>query len=199
MGNIKLTIETALQLFLVVIFYGFTPAHATTSESVEGATTTRHKVELIRDKDYKCVQCHKDAKDTLSLSHAPAALHSQDKSLSCTDCHSNIGPSHREGAPDVIKFASKQSQAAHDKIYLAPNDILSANNQCVDCHAATELREAHWTHDVHANNLTCSNCHDIHAAKSKVLSFDNAQLIKQCVDCHSEFTQAPNMAKKAEE
>ncbi|MDG2898609.1 cytochrome c nitrite reductase pentaheme subunit, partial [Vibrio parahaemolyticus] len=104
MGNIKLTIETMLKLLFVFAIYGFSiAAHATSSEPIEGAQAERHQVELIRDRDYKCLQCHKDAKETLNLSHDSQALLSQGKQLNCTNCHSNIGPDHREGAPHVIK------------------------------------------------------------------------------------------------
>ncbi|HHF3196158.1 TPA: cytochrome c nitrite reductase pentaheme subunit [Vibrio diabolicus] len=199
MGNIKLTIETMLKFLFIFAIYGFfTAAHATSSEPVEGAQAERHQVELIRDRDYKCLQCHKDAKDTLNLSHDSQALLSQGKQLNCTNCHSNIGPDHREGAPDEIKFSAAQSKEAHDKVFLEPSMILKANSQCVDCHAPTQLRESHWTHDVHAKNLTCSNCHDVHAAKTKALSYDRKQLIKQCVDCHSEFAVEPELAKEEE-
>jgi cytochrome c-type protein NrfB len=40
---------------------------------------------------------------------------------------------------------------------------------------------------VHAKNLTCSNCHSVHAEKAKVLSFDHKEKIKMCVDCHKDF------------
>ncbi|MCX2789211.1 cytochrome c nitrite reductase pentaheme subunit [Vibrio sp. Sgm 5] len=199
MGNIKLAIETMLKLLFIFAVYGFSiAAHATSSELVEGAQTERHQVELIRDRDYKCLQCHKDAKDTLNLSHDPQALLSQGKQLNCTNCHSNIGPDHREGASEVIKFSAVQSQAVHDKVFLDPSLILKANSQCVDCHTPLKLRESHWTHDVHAKNLTCSNCHDVHAAKAKALAYDRKELIKQCVDCHSEFAIEPELAKEEE-
>ncbi|MDW3170866.1 cytochrome c3 family protein, partial [Vibrio sp. Y184] len=58
--------------------------------------------------------------------------------------------------------------------------------------------ESNWTHDVHAKNLPCSNCHDVHAAKTKALSYDRKQLIKQCVDCHSQFAAEPELAKEEE-
>ncbi len=199
MGNIKLTIETMLKFIFVFAIYGFSiAAHATASESTEGAQAERHQVELIRDRDYKCLQCHKDAKETLNLSHDQQALITQGKQLNCTNCHSNIGPDHREGAPDVNKFSAAQSRSVHDKVFLDPSMILKANSQCMDCHAPTQLRDSHWTHDVHAKNLTCSNCHDVHVAKSKALSYDRKQLIKQCVDCHTDFAVEPELANEEE-
>ncbi|MDF2154297.1 cytochrome c nitrite reductase pentaheme subunit [Vibrio sp. CAU 1672] len=190
MGNIKLTIETMLKFLFVFAVYGFSiAAHATPSEPADGAQAERHQVELIRDRDYKCLQCHKESKQTLGQSHDPQVLLSKGQVLNCTNCHSNIGPDHREGAPEVIKFSAAQSKAVHGKAWLDPTLILKANSQCVDCHAPTQQRESHWTHDVHAKNLTCSNCHDVHAKKTKALSYDSKQLIKQCVDCHSEFAK----------
>ena len=57
MGNIKLTIETMLKFLFILAIYGFTiAAHATSSELIDGAQSERHQVELIRDRDYKCLQ-----------------------------------------------------------------------------------------------------------------------------------------------
>ncbi len=79
----------------------------------------------------------------------------------------------------------------------------------MECHDATSLQQASWTHDVHALNLTCSNCHDVHIATKKskrmktkarikkkndtgvnVLEFESHKdIIGMCVDCHADFNQ----------
>ena len=190
MGNIKLAIAIMLKIFLSLCFYGYS-LHAVADTSVveQQAQSTRHEVTLIRDKDYKCIQCHKDSKQTLTGSHGETAHKALGRDVNCVDCHRNIGPDHREGAPVVTKFFSAQSQQGSEKVFLDPEVILKANSQCTDCHQAPELREYSWTHDVHAKNLTCSNCHDVHATKAKVLEFEPKQRIKLCVDCHADFTQ----------
>ncbi|NOH83931.1 cytochrome c nitrite reductase pentaheme subunit [Vibrionales bacterium C3R12] len=190
MGNIKLTIAIMLKSLLAFCLYGYS-IHAVADSSsvqVENAST-RHEVSLIRDKDYKCVQCHKDSKETLFGSHGEDAHKILGREVNCTECHSNISPDHREGAPKVIKYSNAQSQPGSEKVFLEPDAILKANSQCTDCHKPEYLRESSWTHDVHAKNLTCSNCHDVHAKKAKVLAFDKKEKIKLCVDCHSDFNQ----------
>ncbi|KOO07050.1 cytochrome c nitrite reductase pentaheme subunit [Vibrio hepatarius] len=190
MGNIKLAIVIMLKSLLAFCLYGYSlHAVADTSSLQSEGQNARHEVTLIRDKDYKCVQCHKDAKETLQGSHGEDAHKILGREVNCTECHNNIGPDHREGAPKVTKYSSAQSQQGTDKVFLDPSEILKANSQCTDCHQPKYLREDNWTHDVHAKNLTCSNCHDVHASKTKVLSLDRKSQIKLCVDCHSDFNQ----------
>ncbi|MEZ8989703.1 cytochrome c nitrite reductase pentaheme subunit [Vibrio breoganii] len=188
MGNIKLTIATMLQSLLVLCLIGYS-INALANDGVPSvsATSERFKVELIRDKDYKCTQCHKDSKHTLAGSHGQNVIDAMGKEANCTDCHSNIGPDHRDGGSTVIKYSDAQSQAGTDKQQLSPEMILKANSTCMDCHTPESLRESSWTHDVHAKNLTCSNCHTVHGTDAKVLSYDHKAVVGMCVDCHSDF------------
>ncbi|MCW8344550.1 cytochrome c nitrite reductase pentaheme subunit [Vibrio sp. ZSDZ65] len=191
MGNVKLTITIMLQALLAFSIYGFS-LNAFADDAAlptKGAAEERYKVELIRDKDYKCIQCHKDSKQTLSGSHGEDAISIIGKEVNCTQCHSDIGPDHRDGASTVVQYHDAQSQPGTDKVWLSPEAILKANQLCTDCHQPQYLSEDSWTHDVHAKNLTCSNCHSVHAEKAKVLSFDHKAKIKMCVDCHKDFNE----------
>lgn len=190
MGNIKLAIVIMLKSLLAFCLYGYS-LHAVADASIVQSQNkqARHEVTLIRDKDYKCIQCHKDSKQTLAGSHGENAHKALGREINCTECHNNIGADHREGAPSVVKYSSAQSRVGTDKSHLSPQEIIKANSQCVDCHQPQELRDSSWTHDVHAQNLTCSNCHDVHAKEAKVLGLDRQQQIKMCVDCHSDFNQ----------
>ncbi|MGD8109522.1 cytochrome c nitrite reductase pentaheme subunit [Vibrio sp. TRT 21S02] len=190
MGNIKLAIVIMLKSLLAFCLYGYSlHAVADDSAAVANESSSRHEVELIRDRDYKCVQCHKDSKETLLGSHGEEAHKILGRDVNCTECHNNIGPDHREGAPLVTKFSSAQSQKGTEKVFMDPDLILKANSQCTDCHKPEYLRDDSWTHDVHANNLTCSNCHNVHASKGKILGLERKEKIKMCVDCHSDFNQ----------
>lgn len=188
MGNTKLTMAMMLQSLLVLCLLGFS-INVLADDGVPSTSVTseRYKVEFTRDKDYKCTQCHKDSKHTLAGSHGQNVVDVLGKPVTCTDCHGNIGPDHRDGGSTVTKFFDAQSQAGTDKQQLSQEMILQANNSCMDCHSSDNLREASWTHDVHAKNLTCSNCHDVHAQDAKVLSYDRKMKIKMCVDCHADF------------
>lgn len=191
MGNIKLTIVIMLKSLLAFCLYGYSlHAVADTSAMPSEGKSTRHEVTLIRDKDYKCIQCHKDSQNTIHQTHTVEKFAEVGKTLNCTTCHGNIGPDHREGAPVVKKYGPAQSQHGTEKIQLSQKQILDANGNCMNCHVPENLREGSWTHDVHAKNLTCSNCHDVHGAKkSGVLSMERKETIQLCVDCHSDFNQ----------
>ncbi|MPW35864.1 cytochrome c nitrite reductase pentaheme subunit [Vibrio sp. B1Z05] len=188
MGNIKLTIATMLKALIALCLFGYS-INALANDGVQNhsATSERFKVEFTRDKDYKCTQCHKDSKHTLAESHGQNVIDKVGKEVNCTDCHSNIGPDHRDGASTVVKYSDAQSRAGTDKHQLPPELILEANAACTDCHTPERLRKADWTHDVHAKNLTCSNCHTVHGTDAKVLSHDHKAIVGMCVDCHSDF------------
>jgi len=191
MGNIKLAIVIMLKSLLAFCLYGYSlHAVADTSTVQSEDKSARHEVTLIRDKDYKCIQCHKDSQQTIHQTHTTEKFEQIGKTLNCTTCHGNIGPDHREGAPVVTKYAPAQSQMGSDKVQMPHQGILDANSQCMNCHTSERLHKANWTHDVHAKNLTCSNCHNVHAEKkSKILSLERQDKIKMCVDCHSDITQ----------
>ena len=56
MGNIKLAIVIMLKSLLAFCLYGYS-IHVVAEPAVTPVgESTRHEVELIRDKDYKCVQ-----------------------------------------------------------------------------------------------------------------------------------------------
>lgn len=188
MGNTKLTISIMLKLLLVLCSFGYSiHVYAQMPLEPEASSVSRHIVEITRDKDMKCIQCHKEAKHSLHGSHGENVLKKRGSEINCTTCHGNIGPDHRENGSTVTKFHSAQSKTAPHKQHLSQQEILQANEQCVACHTPHDLQKANWTHDVHAKNLTCSNCHQVHAKKAKVLDMDATQKVKMCVDCHADF------------
>lgn len=135
MGKVQFAIAIMLKSLLAFCLYGYSIyAVAESSDKKSEASPQRHEVTFIRDADYKCVQCHKDAKNTLLESHSEQALQQAGRELNCTNCHSNIGPEHRNGAEDVTKYFSAQSQPGTEKVYLDPEQILQANSVCMDCH-----------------------------------------------------------------
>ncbi len=193
MGKVKLAIATMLKLTFAFCLYGLSlNVAADESPQVEANSSNRHEVTLIRDRDYACTQCHKDEKETLKGSHGEESFAILKRDVNCVECHKSIGPDHREGAPQVIKYSAAQSKVGTEKVTLSFDEILQANSQCTDCHTPDRLREDSWTHDVHAKNLTCSSCHIVHGEKEAVLSFDHSAKIKMCVDCHVDFNQKEN-------
>lgn len=193
MGNLKMTTAIILKFLLILWSYGYSvQVSANTSEVTASEATTnvsRSARSSTRDKDTKCVQCHKKLKSSIQGSHGEEVADTLGHPVYCVDCHGNIGSNHRNGAPLVTKYRSAQSQVGTEKVHLSQSDILMANSKCTDCHTSSSLQKKAWVHDVHAQNLTCSNCHIVHGSKQKVLSFDRKEKIKLCVDCHSDFNE----------
>ncbi len=186
MDNLKLTMATMLKTVLMLCLCGF--SLQTLAESDPADFGKQHEVMPQRNPDYKCIQCHKDAQETLRQSHGEGVIDVVGRNITCTDCHGDIGPEHRVTADKVTTYDSAQSQPSESKQHLSPSEILNANRYCTDCHQSQDLQEQHWTHDVHAQNLTCSNCHAVHGHQQGVLGTERKQLAEMCVDCHADFS-----------
>lgn len=219
MANSKLTIAIMLKSLLILCLYGFSVNHATAASksNTSEAQSAKKPVSLkLSRNDKKCLQCHKKADKSLHVTHGQAAADILGKPVGCIDCHNKIGPQHKRKSDKVTKFASAQSQPGTKKKLLSHDEVLKANKECIDCHEPKQLQKASWTHDVHALNLTCSNCHDVHlTSKGKqqklvrkrrpkdpgvnVLQFDDHKtLVKMCVNCHSDVTKL-KLTKKDDE
>lgn len=191
MDNVKLAITTIINSLLIIGIYGFSSvalAEAPPTNKVE-QNSTRHVVTFNRDSDYKCTQCHKDSKETLAGTHGKKVIEALGKEVKCVQCHDSISAQHRDNSPKVTKYFSAQSKAAQDKHQLNVENILDSTANCNSCHTPEKLREQNWTHDVHAKNATCSNCHSVHAeGEGKgIQSKSETDQKEYCVTCHQAF------------
>ncbi|UJF18195.1 cytochrome c nitrite reductase pentaheme subunit [Vibrio sp. SS-MA-C1-2] len=191
MSKINSILVKMLIGILALFSYGFSlTAMAETPQVSDSTPSTRHVVTLTRDRDVACTQCHKDAEQTISTSHNDHDVFNKiNKNINCVDCHSNIGPDHRDGGSTVIKYSAAQTEVGTDKKVESHNQILDANKECSDCHTPQKLQEDNWTHDVHADELTCSSCHSLHSSKNSILELNQKQKVGACVACHSDFNQ----------
>ena len=191
MDNVKLAITTIINSLLIICIYGFSStvlAEAPPASNVE-ENSTRHVVTFTLDSDYKCTQCHKDSKQTLAGTHGENAFEKIGKEVKCVQCHDSISAQHRENSPNVTKYSPAQSKAAEGKHQLNFKSILDSTANCNSCHTPERLRKANWTHDVHAKNATCSNCHSVHADGDKkgIQSKSETAQKEYCVTCHKGF------------
>ena len=191
MDNVKLAITTIINSLLIICIYGFSPTALAEAPPINNAqeNSTRHVVTLTRDSDYKCTQCHKDSKETLAGTHGENAIEKLGKEVKCVQCHDSISAQHRENSPQVTKHSPAQSKIAEGKHQLDFDAILDSTANCNACHTPERLREDNWTHDVHAKNATCSNCHSVHAdGKKEGIQSESEQDQKEyCVTCHKGF------------
>jgi DmsE family decaheme c-type cytochrome len=121
-----------------------------------------------------CAACH-DA-ETKSYNHGPHWKTMLDKShgvewQGCEACH-GPGKAHAESGGDVSKIISFPKLSAKD-----------ASARCLDCHEAGPDHTNYQRSEHLKNNVSCLDCHSIHAPKveRRLLKASQPQL---CYGCH---------------
>ena len=127
-----------------------------------------------RNPDAACLDCHKPDKEGMHGTHASVINPNNNLPVTCTNCHGNPGPHHREGAKDVMRF--------NHPMY----SVEQQNSVCLSCHLPEQLQKAFWPHDVHVTKVACASCHDLHPKQDTMKVLNDKGRITICVDCHSE-------------
>lgn len=161
------------------------------ADAATAPAPTTHEVEFLRSADKACTDCHKEQVEGMHGKHGQATNPNNLAPVTCTNCHGQPSPQHREGVKDVMRF----SDSFKDKQSTESYPIAEQNGVCMSCHEPKPLREALWAHDVHATKLTCTSCHQLHPAKEPMVAIPEKSRIKLCVDCHSKQHEAVNAAK----
>ncbi|MBL0484227.1 cytochrome c nitrite reductase pentaheme subunit [Aeromonas caviae] len=156
------------------------------ADAATAPAPTTHEVEFLRSADKACTDCHKEQVEGMHGKHGQATNPNNLAPVTCTNCHGQPSPQHREGVKDVMRF----SDSFNDKQSTERYPIAEQNGVCMSCHEPKPLREALWAHDVHATRLTCTSCHQLHPAKEPMVAIPEKSRIKLCVDCHSKQHQA---------
>ncbi len=148
------------------------PGFAATSPTLSGKNL------VLRD-DAKCTECH-DEGDAPKVLHIGKTRHgtvADGRTPTCTSCHGDsqkhiAGPTNNRPKPDIV-FTKKGSTGAE-----------SQNGACIGCHKA-DAKRSHWMGSTHqSRDVSCTNCHTLHAAKDKVLS--KTTEFEVCFTCHKE-------------
>ncbi|WP_447834123.1 cytochrome c nitrite reductase pentaheme subunit [Aeromonas veronii] len=156
------------------------------AEPAAAPVPATHEVEFLRNPDKACTDCHKEQSEGMHGKHGQATNPNNLAPVTCTNCHGQPSPKHREGVKDVMRF----SDSFNDKQSTESYPIAEQNGVCMSCHEPKPLREALWAHDVHATKLTCTSCHQLHPAKEPMVAIPEKSRIKLCVDCHSKQHEA---------
>ncbi|WP_027275709.1 cytochrome c nitrite reductase pentaheme subunit [Leminorella grimontii] len=172
MSSLRLLFKGGLLMLASMLAATAMPASAASQQ--DAAASSGYQVELQRNRDYACTQCHKENKDGMHGAHAKATNPNTGTPVTCTNCHGTISPAHRDGAADAMRF--NKDTFPVDK----------QNQVCMTCHQPEKLRAALWAHDVHILKTSCASCHQLHPAVDPVKGLDKKGQIKLCVDCHSE-------------
>ncbi|MDX7859574.1 cytochrome c nitrite reductase pentaheme subunit [Aeromonas caviae] len=161
------------------------------ADAATAPAPTTHEVEFLRSADRACTDCHKEQVEGMHGKHGQATNPNNLAPVTCTNCHGQPSPQHREGVKDVMRF----SDSFKDKQSTERYPVTEQNSVCMSCHEPKPLREALWAHDVHATKLTCTSCHQLHPAKEPMAAIPEKSRIKLCVDCHSKQHEAVKAAK----
>ena len=161
--------------------------------SAPAAMPATHEVEFLRSPDKACTDCHKEQASGMHGKHGQATNPNNLAPVTCTNCHGQPSPQHREGVKDVMRFSDSFNPPQGKEAY----PIAEQNGVCMSCHEPKELREALWAHDVHATKLTCTSCHQLHPVKEPMVGLPEKSRIKLCVDCHSKQHEAKATAQQA--
>ncbi len=147
-----------------------------------GTATAAEKAkaaDLFLKGDAQCTQCHDegDGPKILLMGKTKHGTVADGRTPSCTNCHGESkshmsGDANNRPKPDVT-FSRKGG---------TPADVQSG--QCLNCHKGDSNR-SHWAGSTHdARDVSCANCHTLHAAKDKVLA--KATQPEVCFACHKE-------------
>ena len=140
------------------------------------------KADLFLKGDAKCTQCH-DEGDAPKILHLGKTRHgtvADGRTPSCNNCHGDSADHIKGGAsgaarrpvPDVV-FKAKGGLAAEGQ-----------STACMACHKSDSSR-SHWAGSMHeSRDVTCANCHTVHAPKDKVLA--KATQFEVCFACHKD-------------
>ncbi|MBL0552965.1 cytochrome c nitrite reductase pentaheme subunit [Aeromonas caviae] len=161
------------------------------ADAATAPAPTTHEVEFLRSADKACTDCHKEQVEGMHGKHGQATNPNSLAPVTCTNCHGQPSPQHREGVKDVMRFSDSFNNKQSTERY----PIAEQNGVCMSCHEPKVLREALWAHDVHATKLTCTSCHALHQAKEPMVAIPEKSRIKLCVDCHSKQHEAVKAAK----
>ncbi|MFV7782461.1 cytochrome c3 family protein [Shewanella marisflavi] len=113
-----------------------------------------------------CIKCHK-RNGKLEGIHASPGL-----AILCQDCHGPKGTHPKKGST-LNTFGPDSSLTAEQRTGI-----------CLSCHDHQALGEVEWTHNVHANRLSCDSCHKLHPESDPMLSLSKQQHSQLCVSCH---------------
>ncbi|QXC09669.1 cytochrome c nitrite reductase pentaheme subunit [Aeromonas sp. FDAARGOS 1408] len=186
-----LTMDFLRLMLMAAMLLTSVQGQAAEQTTAPAAVPPTHEVEFLRSADKACTDCHKDQDDVMHGKHGQATNPNNLKPVTCTNCHGQPSPKHREGVKDVMRFSDSFNNKQSTERY----PIAEQNGVCMSCHEPKVLREALWAHDVHATKLTCTSCHALHPAKEPMESIQEKSRIKLCVDCHSKQHETVKAAK----
>ncbi len=119
-----------------------------------------------------CNKCHEESNDSIKNT-----AHGQKQDVNgkaCQACHGDATEHVKARGKVALKVPGKKGSMSAD----------ASNTVCVACHKSDSKR-SHWEGSTHqAREVSCANCHSVHAAKDKVLA--KRTQTEVCFNCHKQ-------------
>jgi DmsE family decaheme c-type cytochrome len=139
------------------------------------------------EKDAVCTACHNESWPTpvLSIYQTKMGVRGDPRTPGCRDCH---GPSENHlktpvNPVDVYFGAIKPAALQSETWPKTPSSAEARNGACLACHKGTARTQ--WDGSQHQiNEVTCTNCHNVHAPQQTVLNRKTQTQV--CFTCHKD-------------
>jgi DmsE family decaheme c-type cytochrome len=145
-----------------------------------GGSATWAATDLVLRGDAACTKCHEESGSpkVLQIGKTKHGTVADSRTPTCTSCH-GASEAHQKGP------SGGQAQAEPDVVFETGHGPAEAKSaQCLACHKSDSNR-SHWAGSTHeSRDVTCANCHTVHAAKDKVLA--KATQFEVCFACHKD-------------
>jgi DmsE family decaheme c-type cytochrome len=143
--------------------------------------------DLVLKGDAKCTGCHDESDaptsqamldlhpSVLAIGATKHGVRGDSRTPTCTNCHG-----------DSDKHIKEKGKVLPDRTFRAKNTVTSPEvraEACLTCHKGTA--RTHWEGSQHqVNDVTCSDCHRVHAKEDKVRNKKTQAEV--CYTCHKE-------------
>ncbi|MCH1929986.1 cytochrome c3 family protein [Shewanella sp. A25] len=156
----------SLRLAVVACLISFSASYAAASSAADSSEKDSATATYQINSD-ACIKCHR--RNGQMLGH-----HGQDAmKMSCSTCHGEQGEHPKK--PNNLKVFGEQ----------APTSVALQQDVCLKCHSPAKLGEREWTHNVHANKLSCAACHQLHSPTEPMANLSLKARSDVCRRCHT--------------
>lgn len=156
------------------------------AEDAEPAAQKEPPKDIVLKGDAKCTTCHdeNDAPEQLAIGKTRHGVNADKRTPTCTNCHGESELHIKEAGrgdkkPPLVEVGfTKKSKTTPE----------ARSGACLACHQSGKAaggKHMNWQSSAHArNDVTCSSCHQIHAAQDPVR--DKVSQTEVCFNCHKE-------------
>ena len=130
--------------------------------------------------DARCTRCHDQDDDypVLSIAQTRHGVRADERTPTCTSCHG-------QSDAHVDNPGGKADRPKPDRVFgkKTGTPVAELTGACATCHKGRA--RTHWEGSQHqVNDVTCANCHQIHAPTDRVLAKKTQPQV--CFACHKE-------------